>query len=89
MSTATIVRRLRQQTIGQDLIEYAVLGAFIALVVLAAAVPLGKSIGNWYTALGSVNYSKDSNPGEQGGGGKGKKSNCSDTGASASKGKCQ
>jgi pilus assembly protein Flp/PilA len=37
---------------GQDLIEYALLATFIALVVLVGATALGTALNNWYSTLG-------------------------------------
>ena len=34
---------------GQDLIEYILLGSFIALVALAGATTLGTKINTWYS----------------------------------------
>jgi pilus assembly protein Flp/PilA len=38
---------------GQDLIEYLLLGSFIAIVALVGATALGTNINNWYNELGS------------------------------------
>jgi len=38
---------------GQDLIEYLLLGSFIAIVVLAGATALGTQLNNWYNQMGS------------------------------------
>ena len=41
---------------GQDLIEYALLSAFVALVCVAGATQLGTALNNWYDATaGGVN----------------------------------
>jgi pilus assembly protein Flp/PilA len=41
---------------GQDLIEYALLSAFVALVAIAGASSLGTALNNWYGATAtSVN----------------------------------
>ena len=37
---------------GQDLIEYAVLASFVALVTLGAVFALGVALNNWLTAIG-------------------------------------
>ena len=37
---------------GQDLIEYLLLGSFIAIVVLAGATALGTQLNNWYNEMG-------------------------------------
>jgi pilus assembly protein Flp/PilA len=39
---------------GQDLIEYALLAGFIAVVVGAAFPPLGEMIANVFSRVGSV-----------------------------------
>jgi pilus assembly protein Flp/PilA len=36
---------------GQDLIEYALLGSFVALVVLGGATALGTQLDAWYDAV--------------------------------------
>lgn len=36
---------------GQDLIEYVLLGSFIAIVALAGATALGTNLNNWYTKM--------------------------------------
>jgi pilus assembly protein Flp/PilA len=38
---------------GQDLIEYALLASFVALVAIAGATFLGTALQNWYTTAGS------------------------------------
>jgi pilus assembly protein Flp/PilA len=43
-----IVRFVRDDE-GQDLIEYVLLGSFIALVVLTGATALGTQLNTWYT----------------------------------------
>ena len=41
---------------GQDLIEYALLSSFVALVSIFGAASLGTALNNWYTSVsGSVN----------------------------------
>ena len=37
---------------GQDLIEYLLLGSFIAIVALAGASVLGTQLNNWYNEMG-------------------------------------
>ena len=37
---------------GQDLIEYLLLGSFIAIVALVGATNLGKELNTWYNELG-------------------------------------
>jgi Flp pilus assembly pilin Flp len=43
-----MLARLIRDDQGQDLIEYVLLGSFIALVALAGATALGTQINNWY-----------------------------------------
>jgi Flp pilus assembly pilin Flp len=38
---------------GQDVIEYALLAAFLSLVAIAGAAFLGNALQNWYTTTGS------------------------------------
>ena len=38
---------------GQDLIEYLLLGSFIAIVALVGATNLGTQLNTWYNELGS------------------------------------
>jgi hypothetical protein len=77
-----------RQTYGQDLIEYVLLGTVVALLVVSVA-PLGIALRNWYVGVGGAFDPSTSaaapGPKEK----SGPKSNCSDTGASASKGKCR
>jgi Flp pilus assembly pilin Flp len=50
-----ITRAVRDER-GQDLIEYALLSTFIALVAIAGATALGTSLNNWYgSAATNVN----------------------------------
>ena len=47
---------------GQDLIEYALLGAFVSLAAVAGATILGTGLNNWYTELGNAITAMDSQP---------------------------
>lgn len=47
---ALIARFVREER-GQDLIEYALLSAAIALVVIAGATQLGTSLNDWYSSV--------------------------------------
>jgi Flp pilus assembly pilin Flp len=38
---------------GQDLIEYLLLGSFIAIVALVGATALGTNLNNWYNEMAS------------------------------------
>ena len=46
-----IARRWVRKTDGQDLIEYALLAAFIALAVMASTGLVGNALSDWYTAV--------------------------------------
>jgi Flp pilus assembly pilin Flp len=46
-----ITGRFVRQADGQDLIEYALLAAFIALAAAAATGLVGIELNNWYTAV--------------------------------------
>jgi Flp pilus assembly pilin Flp len=39
---------------GQDLIEYALLSAFVALVCVAGVTTLGSALNNWYGSVGDA-----------------------------------
>ena len=67
--------RLRREDSGQDLIEYALMAAFISLAVVAGANLLGVSLDGWYTAVADVFADAQT-------------SACSPTGIAASGGKC-
>jgi Flp pilus assembly pilin Flp len=42
-----VVRALREEE-GQDLIEYAMLAAFISLVAVASITGIGQQVNTWY-----------------------------------------
>jgi pilus assembly protein Flp/PilA len=44
----TLVLRFVRDEKGQDLIEYALLATFVALVAIAGATLLGTALNNWY-----------------------------------------
>ena len=69
-----LVGRLLRENRGQDLIEYALLAAFISLLVVAGLSQVGVSLDGWYTAIADRITTA--------------KSNCSPTGIGASGGKC-
>ena len=48
------VKRVLVDDDGQDLIEYALLAAFIALAAVAAMTQLGTAINNIYTRIAST-----------------------------------
>lgn len=68
----SLLSRLVGQTWGQDLIEYTLVGAFIALLAYGGISQVGASLGDWYAAMS----------------GKLKKSHCSAQGMLSSLGKC-
>ena len=45
--------RLIRDDAGQDLIEYALLATFVALVAIAGATLLGTALNNWFTSISS------------------------------------
>ena len=47
---------------GQDLIEYALLGAFVSLAAVAGATILGTGLNNWYRDLGNAIDAMDAQP---------------------------
>lgn len=49
----TWIARFVKEDEGQDLIEYALLCTFIAVVVSAGASALGTKLNSWYTAMSS------------------------------------
>ena len=99
------MRRTRRQFLtqsrGQDLIEYALLSAGIALLLVAATSAMGGSLDSWYSLVGEVvdvgstSLPDPGNPDGPGGGrgnGRGRGSggsNCSAQGIASSGGKCQ
>ncbi len=73
---SSVFDRWLRETDGQDLIEYLLLGTFIAVVVVAAASSLGDNLNQWYGDMADLVAEWA------------KKSNCSDTGMEASTGTC-
>ena len=49
----TLALRFVRDEDGQDLIEYALLATFVALVAIAGAALLGTALNSWYSATGS------------------------------------
>jgi len=49
---ARVLTQLVSDESGQDLIEYALLSAFVALVCVAGATTLGSALNNWYGSVG-------------------------------------
>ena len=51
-----LVGRFVRDEQGQDLIEYALLATFVALVAIVGATALGTALNNWYgTVAGNAN----------------------------------
>lgn len=48
-----LLRRFLSEESGQDLIEYALIAAFIALAAIAAMSSLGNSISNEFNNIGN------------------------------------
>ena len=46
-----VINRFRHETAGQDLIEYALLAAFIGIAAAGATGLVGDELNAWYTAL--------------------------------------
>ena len=59
---STLFTRFVRDEQGQDLIEYALLGAFVSLAVVAGATLLGTGLNNWYTEMGGAVDALDSQP---------------------------
>ena len=49
-----LFNRFVREDQGQDLIEYALLAAFVSLVAAAGATILGTGLNNWYTDIGGT-----------------------------------
>jgi pilus assembly protein Flp/PilA len=49
-----LLKRLTQEEEGQDLVEYALLLVFLALIVIAALPNLGKTVSNVFSNATSV-----------------------------------
>ena len=81
-----LVRRWFRESHAQDLIEYAILAAFIGLAAYGAMPRLSASLDSWYSVIGDF-IGGGEEPSDEGGG-TGKTSNCSATGMAKSKGKC-
>jgi Flp pilus assembly pilin Flp len=48
-----VVHRLLRDDRGQDLIEYVLLGSFVAIAALLGVTALGTNINTWYSAVSS------------------------------------
>ena len=49
-----VVVELLTDESGQDLIEYALLSAFVALLCVVGATSLGTALNNWYASVGGA-----------------------------------
>ena len=49
----SVFTRFVREDQGQDLIEYALLGAFVSLAAITGATLLGTSLSGWYTRMSS------------------------------------
>lgn len=94
MLTPTLLRWYRGGS-GQNLLEYALIGAFIAIAVLAGASRLGDSVNDWFVNVSEVAdeaYSDDDGSAEdgtdEGSGDPGGGSNCGAQGMASSSDKC-
>jgi pilus assembly protein Flp/PilA len=54
METGRLLPRLLTDESGQDLIEYALLSAFVSLVGVAGSAALGTALNNWYSSVGGA-----------------------------------
>jgi Flp pilus assembly pilin Flp len=61
MSLTQFVQRLFRDEEGQDLIEYALLATFVALVAIAGAQALGTALNGWYNSVANRVNSAASN----------------------------
>jgi Flp pilus assembly pilin Flp len=48
-----MLSRLVRDDQGQDLIEYVLLGSFIAIAAILGVTALGTNLNQWYSKLGS------------------------------------
>ena len=48
-----MLSRLIRDDQGQDLIEYVLLGSFIAILAIAGVTALGTNLNNWYDKVAS------------------------------------
>jgi Flp pilus assembly pilin Flp len=96
-----LVSRWRRDGAGQGLLEYVILGAFIAIIVLGGASRYGVAVSDWFLALAGLGDERSAQGGSEPGGGQpgggggggngrggGRGSNCSGQGMASSNGKC-
>jgi pilus assembly protein Flp/PilA len=48
-----VIQRLVRDDHGQDLIEYVLLGSFIAIAAILGVTALGTNLNTWYSAIAS------------------------------------
>ena len=48
-----LLTRVIRDDDGQDLIEYALLGAFVSLIAIAAITSIGSQVNSWYVGYGA------------------------------------
>jgi Flp pilus assembly pilin Flp len=53
MMRRLMVRALHEEC-GQDLIEYALLTAFISIIAITAITTIGSQVNNWYIGYGAT-----------------------------------
>ena len=58
----TVFNRYVREDQGQDLIEYALLAAFVSLAAVAGATLLGGGLNTWYTTIGNNIKNMDATP---------------------------
>jgi pilus assembly protein Flp/PilA len=58
----SLFNRYVREDQGQDLIEYALLAAFVSLAAVAGATLLGGGLNTWYTTIGGNIKSMDATP---------------------------
>jgi Flp pilus assembly pilin Flp len=54
MKLTTFFSRLVRDEQGQDLIEYAMLAAFVSLVAIGGATALGTALSGWYSDVATT-----------------------------------
>jgi pilus assembly protein Flp/PilA len=58
----SLFNRYVREDQGQDLIEYALLAAFVSLAAVAGATLLGGGLNTWYTTIGNNIKTMDATP---------------------------
>lgn len=49
-----LLKRVLGEDDGQDLIEYALLAAFVSLIAIAAITSIGSQVNSWYLGYGAT-----------------------------------